>query len=81
MKASHVNPEEAVLKHRDIRAGYSAAIHWGAFSLTNEPMEEPPNRIRESLKEAQITEERFFLMRHGETRILDFLYQDNPSSK
>ena len=67
MKASHVNPEEAVLIHRDIRARYSVAIHWGTFSLTDEPMEEPPNRLREALKKAQITEERFFLMRHGET--------------
>ena len=81
MKASHVNPEEAVLIHKDIRAGYSVAIHWGTFLLTDESMEEPPKRLREALKKAQITEERFFLMRHGETRILEFLYQENPSSK
>ena len=81
MEAFHVNTEEAVLIHRDIQAKFSVAILWWTFNLTDEPMEEPPNRLREALKKAQITEEQFFLMRHGETRILDFLYQDNSSSK
>jgi N-acyl-phosphatidylethanolamine-hydrolysing phospholipase D len=55
MKNMHVNPEEAVSIHNDIRAKYSLGIHWGTFPLTAEPIDEPPQRLRaaaESLKDS-----------------------------
>ena len=42
MKAAHVNPEEAVMIHKDINARYSVGIHWGTFILTDEAIEEQP---------------------------------------
>lgn len=45
MKNMHVNPEEAVLIHNDIRSKYSLGIHWGTFPLTAEPIDEPPQRL------------------------------------
>ena len=36
MKYQHVNPEEAVLIHKDLRCQFSFAIHWGTFALANE---------------------------------------------
>jgi len=50
MKNMHVNPEEAVLIHNDIRSKYSLGIHWGTFPLTAEPIDEPPQRLREAAK-------------------------------
>ena len=33
MKNQHVDPEEAVKIHQDVRAKKSFAIHWGTFAL------------------------------------------------
>lgn len=45
MKDHHMNPEEAVLAHREIGARRSIAIHWGCFQLTDEALDEPPQRL------------------------------------
>jgi len=45
MKEHHMNPEDAVLAHRDLGARESVAIHWGTFQLTDEALDEPPARL------------------------------------
>ena len=37
----HVDPEEAVKVHREVRSLRSLAIHHATFPLTDEPMDEP----------------------------------------
>ncbi|MGH8481916.1 MAG: MBL fold metallo-hydrolase [Nevskiaceae bacterium] len=73
MRAMHVNPEEAVKIHRDVGARQSVAMHWGTFRLTEEPLDEPPRALAEALKAARVPPEKFWVMRHGETRTLDML--------
>ena len=77
MKDAHVNPEEAVMIHQDINARYSVGIHWGTFIMTDEPVEEPPKKLLVALEKAGISEENFFVMEHGETKVLDFLKRTN----
>lgn len=72
MKAMHVNPEEAVQMFEDLGARQAAAMHWGTFRLTIEPLDEPPLRLRAALEKRQIEAGRFFVMQHGETRKLRF---------
>ena len=76
MKAAHVNPEEAVMIHKDINARYSVGIHWGTFILTDEPVTEPPIRLLAALKKGGISKDKFFIMKHGETKLLDFLIKE-----
>ena len=74
MRAMHINPEEAVRVHGDVRSRYSVAMHWGTFDMTDELPDEPPRRLKDAMQAAGIAPERFFLMQHGETRPLDELF-------
>ena len=66
MKAAHMNPEEAVKAFDDLEAKYGIAIHWGTFKLTTEPMDEPPQRLLQSLNGQRISSEKFKVLGHGE---------------
>ena len=66
MKAAHMNPEEAVKAFEDLGAKYGVAIHWGTFKLTTERMDEPPERLLQSLKDQQIPSYKFRALCHGE---------------
>ena len=64
----HVAPEEAVHIHQDVGARQSIGMHWGAFVLTDEPMEEPPRRLHQALLDQGMDEHCFQVMQHGQTR-------------
>ena len=36
MEPQHVDPEQAVKIHQDVRAEFSLAIHWGTFPQAGE---------------------------------------------
>jgi N-acyl-phosphatidylethanolamine-hydrolysing phospholipase D len=52
MKDAHVNPEEAVKIHAEVRSNFTLAHHWGNFRLTAEPLDEPPRRLAEAMAAA-----------------------------
>ena len=70
MKAQHVNPEEAVLAHFDVRARRSIGIHWGTFELTDEPLDQPIGDLAAARRKYALDESDFILLRHGETHWL-----------
>ena len=80
MQIMHVNPEEAVKIHRDLRARHSVAMHWGTFILTDEPLDEPPQRLAAARRAAGISPETFFVMKHGETRRLASMMRQQLSA-
>jgi L-ascorbate metabolism protein UlaG (beta-lactamase superfamily) len=72
MQVNHVDPDEAVQAYRDLGARYAVGMHWGTFAdLTDEPLDEPPKRLAEALRREGIAPQRFFVMQHGETRLLE----------
>ena len=70
MATQHVNPAEAVQIHRDVRARRSLGVHWGTFSLTDEPLDQPPHDLAIARRAAGLADDAFFVMAVGETRRL-----------
>ncbi len=67
MKPMHINPEEAVLVHKDINAAQSIGIHWGTFRLSAEAIDAPMLRLAQAAAAAEVN---FSTMALGETRFV-----------
>lgn len=70
MFAMHVNPEEAVQMHLDLAPRLSVGMHWGSFQLTDEPMDEPPQRLQHACAQHGVSSTEFVVMQHGEVLTL-----------
>ena len=66
MQDSHVNPEEAVQIALDLKTPHSFGMHWGTFTLTDEPVLEPPARLKEALKKQNLESDFFISPKPGE---------------
>ena len=71
MADSHVDPQDAVKIHQDIRSRQSMPIHWGTFQLSHEPILEPPAQLTDELKRLQIPLRDFEPIKIGNTLILN----------
>ncbi|XP_053114460.1 N-acyl-phosphatidylethanolamine-hydrolyzing phospholipase D [Hemicordylus capensis] len=71
MKYQHVDPEEAVRIHIDVKAKKSVGIHWGTFALANEYYLDPPAKLKEALDRYGLKTEDFFVLKHGESKDLN----------
>lgn len=73
MSKQHMNPEEAVQAYADLGATEFLAMHWGTFKLTDEPLDEPPQRAESEWSRRGLARERLhvlpvgasFTVRHG----------------
>jgi N-acyl-phosphatidylethanolamine-hydrolysing phospholipase D len=76
MQPLHMNPEEAVRAYQDLtgtdgKGTVMMAVHWGTFKLTDEPMDEPPARVRAAWEADGLTPRTLWVPRHGETRLIE----------
>ncbi len=73
MQSVHMNPEDAVEAYVAL-AGETrppcVALHWGTFRLTDEPVDEPPQRFARRWQEAGLPLDAAWTLAHGETRVL-----------
>jgi len=66
MSSFHASPEDAVAMHAAVRVvGRSVGMHWGAFPLTDEPIEEPPRRLQSACTRAGLAPGAFVAVRPG----------------
>jgi N-acyl-phosphatidylethanolamine-hydrolysing phospholipase D len=76
MGAVHMNPDDCIDAVGQLDRGQrgkrliTTAAHWGTFKLTDEPMDEPPGRMRQLWNVAGRNGEDLWIMRHGETRLM-----------
>lgn len=76
MKPIHMNPEDAVSAYTAMCAGRDEkcvflASHWGTFKLTDEPLSEPPSRLRKVWGTTGISYDRLWILAPGESRIVN----------
>ena len=65
MKPQHMNPAEAVMAFRDLKADYALGIHHGTFQLTDEAHDAPVNALASALDEQQVDIRRFVTLPNG----------------
>ena len=70
MRDQHVDPDEAVQIMQIVGAERAMAHHWGTFQLTDEPIDEPPQRLEAALEREGIARDRFAVPRPGQTLVL-----------
>src|SRR5438270_761492 len=67
MEKQHMNPEQAVQAFVDLGARHFVAMHWGTFKLTDEPLDEPPQRLVSEWDRRRLPRERLHIPATGET--------------
>lgn len=67
MQAQHMNPEQATQAFLDLGARDFLAMHWGTFKLTDEPLEEPPTRLRAEWARRALPQDRLHILPVGGT--------------
>jgi len=68
MSMQHVDLPEAVQVHLDLGAKCSIGVHWGTFSLSDEPLDQPIHELDAARREKGVTEAEFCIMPIGATR-------------
>jgi L-ascorbate metabolism protein UlaG (beta-lactamase superfamily) len=70
MERAHVNPDEAVRIHLDVRPRRSVGMHFGTFQLTDEAIDDPPRHLGEALHRHGVEAAEFPVPRFGETIVI-----------
>jgi N-acyl-phosphatidylethanolamine-hydrolysing phospholipase D len=69
MSPVHCSPADSVLLHHDVRSKLSVGMHWGTFVLTDEPVNQPPQKLKEALARNGKSEKEFVTINIGETMV------------
>ncbi len=68
MRPMHMDPEEAVMAHRDLGARKSIGMHFGTFAdLTDEPIDAPESELQQARRFHGVAEDAFITLDFGET--------------
>ena len=68
MQPAHMDPDEAVRVYEDLGGkGTFAGMHWGTFILTDEPVNDPPERTRAAWRARGLPERDLWIPAIGET--------------
>lgn len=70
MQSQHMDPDDALNAWELLGARLFVAMHWGTFRLTDEPLGEPPERLRTAWRDRAHPETRLWIPDIGELRAL-----------
>ena len=71
MSMQHVDLMEAVQVHLDLGAKRSLGVHWGTFSLSDEPLDQPLHELNAARIAKGVPEDAFFILPIGATRRIE----------
>jgi L-ascorbate metabolism protein UlaG (beta-lactamase superfamily) len=77
---AHLSPEDAVRAFLDLKAKRLIPMHYGTFSLSEEPMDEPLEALRQAAGKAEIASS-VDVIPEGETRILPHDWNLDPGGE
>jgi L-ascorbate metabolism protein UlaG (beta-lactamase superfamily) len=69
-RSVHTSPEDAVQAFVDLGARWMIPMHYGTFRLSQEPVEEPPERLRQEARRRKI-ERKICVLEEGVTRFFE----------
>jgi L-ascorbate metabolism protein UlaG (beta-lactamase superfamily) len=67
MERQYLNPEQAIRAFQALGARALVGMHWGTFKLTDEPLDEPPQRLEAERRRLGLPPERVRVLSVGET--------------
>ena len=70
MKYAHVNPEEAVKAHLDLKSKKSIGMHYGTFQLTAEKINDPVDELNIAKEKYNILPADFIAAEFGQTVVI-----------
>jgi L-ascorbate metabolism protein UlaG (beta-lactamase superfamily) len=68
MEEQHMNPDDAVRAHLDLRTPLSVGTHFGCFRLTDEGIDDPVIDLATARRQHAVTADAFQVLETGETR-------------
>ncbi|MGM9491128.1 MBL fold metallo-hydrolase [Ideonella sp. YS5] len=71
MKMQHVDEDEAVRIHLDVKSRRSIGVHWGTFRLCDDPVEAPLEGLPKARALHGVPDDAFTLLAIGQTLVLE----------
>jgi L-ascorbate metabolism protein UlaG (beta-lactamase superfamily) len=71
MKMQHIDEDEAVRIHLDVKSRRSIGVHWGTFRLCDDPVEAPLEGLPKAREEHGVAADAFTLPAMGQTLVLE----------
>jgi L-ascorbate metabolism protein UlaG (beta-lactamase superfamily) len=70
MQRQHVNEDDALRIHADVKSRLSVGVHWGSFRLCDDPIDAPLDGLPAARSRAGVAADTFVLLGLGETRVI-----------
>jgi L-ascorbate metabolism protein UlaG (beta-lactamase superfamily) len=71
MESKHLDAADAIRVRADLRARRAIGIHWGTYTMADDPPDEPPKLLARERERAGLEPEDFDVLAIGETRRLE----------
>ncbi len=71
LREQHVDPDEAVQIHLDLRAEKSIGMHWATFQLSAEDIDAPQKDLMQAADNAKLAKDEFTTLAIGETVVVN----------